>query len=239
MPFADASHDFTGKATFNLLWHALDGTRGLVPCDRMCASVDYYGGNPGQVMAAALDDAMGLLAGTGVLPGTHGAHGFGTSDITKWGWVPAQNKDWADLDPVANAAADLGLLRKPDLGTSGTENRSTWMQSMDVGPSGDHGRQRAAAGRERLHRARRHVQPPFRGSGAAVQPIRVQADAEPERVTRTDRTEEVAIRPCGRANAGGYSIGSLANTFARTGRHWRRRGRSLWFRRNRRAGSSS
>jgi penicillin amidase len=135
VPFADASHNFTGKATYNLLWHALDGTRGLVPCDRMCATVDYYGGNPGQVMAAALDDAMGLLAGTGVLPGTRGALGFGTTDITKWGWVPAQNKDWADLDPVANAAADLGLLQKPDLGTSGTENRSTWMQSMDVGPA--------------------------------------------------------------------------------------------------------
>ena len=111
-----ASHDFTGKATFNLLWHALNGTRGLVPCDRMCATVDYYGGNPGQVMAEALDNAMALPRGTGELPGTHGAHGFGTSDITKWGWVPAQNKDWADLDPVANAAADLGLLHKPDLG---------------------------------------------------------------------------------------------------------------------------
>ena len=135
VPFAANGQDFTGKGTFNLLWHELDGTRGLVPCDRMCATHDYFDGKPDQIMMQALDGALALLAGTDVLPGTHGAHGFGTTDITKWGWVAAQNKDWSDLDPIANTAADLGLLVKPDLGHSATQNRSTWMQAMDVGPA--------------------------------------------------------------------------------------------------------
>ncbi|MDQ1518937.1 MAG: penicillin amidase, partial [Actinomycetota bacterium] len=139
VPFADGNQDFVGKATFNLLWHVLDRTRGLVPCNRLCADVDYFGGHRNAILIGALDDAIALLSGTGVLPGTHGAHGFGTNDITQWGWVPAQNKDWSDLDPVANAAADLGLLQKPALGTSPTQNRSTWMQAMDVAPSGIRG----------------------------------------------------------------------------------------------------
>ena len=54
--------------------------------------------------------------------------------MTKWGWVAYPNKDWSDLDPIANTAADLGLLSKPDLGHSATQNRSTWMQAIDIGP---------------------------------------------------------------------------------------------------------
>jgi penicillin G amidase len=134
VPFAAGGQNFTGKGTFNLLWHALDGTRGVVPCDRLCSTVDYFGGRPEVIMVEALDDAMARLAGTAVLPGTHGAPGFGTTDMSKWGWVAFENKDWSDLDPVANAAADLGLLHKPDLGRSATQNRSTWMQAIDVGP---------------------------------------------------------------------------------------------------------
>jgi penicillin G amidase len=136
VPFAANGQDFTGKGTFNLLWHALDGTGGLVPCNHMCSTIDYFGGHPDVIMVQALDDAMARLAGTGVLPGTHGAAGFGTPDISKWGWIAAQNQDWSDLDPIANAAADLGLLTKPNLGHSATQNRSTWMQAMDVAPRG-------------------------------------------------------------------------------------------------------
>ncbi len=135
VPFADSTHDFTGKMTFNLLWHALDHTHGLVPCDTMCATVEYFGGHPASLFVGALDDAMALLSGTAELPGTQGAHGFGTTDITKWGWTPALNKDWADLDAVANTAADLGLLTKPSLGRSATQNRSTWMQAIDLSRS--------------------------------------------------------------------------------------------------------
>jgi penicillin amidase len=133
VPFADSTANFTGKATFNLLWHAISGTTGLVPCNRMCANVDYLGPDHAAVLVGALDDAMARLSGTDELPGTRGAHGFGTTDITKWGWIANPNKDWADLDPVANAAIDLGLLPKPDLGTSPTQNRSTWMQAIDLG----------------------------------------------------------------------------------------------------------
>jgi penicillin amidase len=141
VPFADAGtgQDFTGKGTYNLLWHVIARTRGIVPCDTLCSSVAWFGGDRAGAMVGALDDAMALLSGTGELPGTRGAHGYGTTDITKWGWVPNHNKDWADLDPVANAAADLGLLSKPDLGTSPTQNRSTWMQAMDVSRAGIHG----------------------------------------------------------------------------------------------------
>jgi penicillin amidase len=136
VPFADAHNDFKGKATYNLVWHALSGTSGLVPCDTMCANVDYFGGDPAARMAEALDTALSTLAGTGTLPGTHGAPAFGTTDMSKWGWVAFHNKDWGDLDPIANAAADLGLLHIPDLGTSPTENRSTWMQAMDASKDG-------------------------------------------------------------------------------------------------------
>ncbi len=134
VPFAANGQDFTSKGSFNLLWHALAGTRGIVPCDNLCATVDYYGGHPGVIMMQALDEAITRLSGTGELPATYGAHGFGTTDMSKWGWVANPNKDWSDLDPVANAAADLGLLHKPDLGQSPLQNRSTWMQAMVVGP---------------------------------------------------------------------------------------------------------
>jgi penicillin amidase len=134
VPFADSTANFTGKGTFNLLWHALSHTSGLVPCNRLCANVDYFGADHAGLLVGALDDALALLSGTGTLPGTHGAPGFGTTDISQWGWVANPNRDWADLDPVANAAIDLGLLTKPDLGHSPTESRSTWMQAIDVGP---------------------------------------------------------------------------------------------------------
>jgi penicillin G amidase len=138
VPFADATQNFTSKATFNLVLHVLAHTHGIVPCNTLCASVNYLGNDRNGLLVGALDDALALLSGTSVLPGTHGATGFGTTAITKWGWVPAQNEDWAaDLDPVANTAVSLGLLHKPDLGTSPTQNRSTWMQAIDLSvPSG-------------------------------------------------------------------------------------------------------
>ncbi|MFN8036353.1 MAG: penicillin acylase family protein [Acidimicrobiia bacterium] len=138
VPFAGTGEgqDFTRQGSYNLLWHALSGTRGLVPCGRLCSTTDYFGGKPDEVLVQSLQDALITLAGTGELPGTHGAHGFGTTDVSKWGWVAFHDKAWNDLDPVANAAADLGLLQKPDLGTSATQNRSTWMQAMDLSPKG-------------------------------------------------------------------------------------------------------
>jgi len=141
VPFGDGStaNDFTSKGTYNLLWHVLGATKGLVPCNRLCAKTDYFGGKTDEVLVQSLVDALGVLAGTAELPGTHGAKGFGTADQTKWGWVAFHDKNWADLDPVANTAADLGLLQKPDLGTSPTQNRSTWMQTMDLSPAGIRG----------------------------------------------------------------------------------------------------
>lgn len=137
VPFAGdgKDNDFTGKATYNLLWHVLGATSGLVPCDRLCAKTDYFGGKTDDVLVQSLQDVVTTLGGTAELPGTHGAHGFGTADVSKWGWVAAHDKDWSDLDPVANTAADLGLLKKPDLGTSPTQNRSTWMQAVELTPS--------------------------------------------------------------------------------------------------------
>ncbi len=202
VPFAANGQDFTGKGTFNLLWHDLDGTRGLVPCDRMCATYDYFDGKPDQLMMQALDDALALLAGTDVLPGTHGAHGFGTTDITKWGWVAAQNKDWSDLDPIANTAADLGLLVKPDLG----HERDPESQHLDAGngcrPGDHHRRKRAPARRERLHLKRRNLQPTLRRPSPALRWLRLQTDGAQESVNDcTPPTRSSPNCPWGTARA--------------------------------------
>ena len=137
VPFAGtaANQDFTSKGTYNLLWHVLGGTKGIVPCDTLCSNEQWLGPKPDATLVGALRDALVALAGKAELPGTHGAHGYGTTDVTKWKWVPNLDKDWSDLDPVANAAASLGLLKKPKLGVSPTQNRSTWMQAMVLTPT--------------------------------------------------------------------------------------------------------
>ncbi len=53
------------------------------------------------------------------------ATGFGTSDISKWGWTPYPDINWDSLDPVA-----LGVTTH--FGSSPSQERSTYMQLLEL-----------------------------------------------------------------------------------------------------------
>jgi hypothetical protein len=75
----------------------------------------------------SLNDAITILSGTGTQLGQE-VPGFGTGDIAKWGYQPAQNVNWTGLlDPLA-----VGVTST--CGTSAAQNRSTFMMAVDVGP---------------------------------------------------------------------------------------------------------
>ena len=53
--------------------------------------------------------------------------GFGTTDVSKWGYQPATDQNWDDLDPLAQAA---GVVTH--CGASASQNRSTFMMAIDA-----------------------------------------------------------------------------------------------------------
>jgi penicillin G amidase len=114
-----------GMATYNLLYHALHVTHGLVPCGTLCYQGGYFGGHRDQLLVESLNDAITILSGTGTQLGQN-VPGFGTTDITKWGYEPAQDQNWDSLDPLA-----VGITTH--CGTSASQNRSTFMMGVDVG----------------------------------------------------------------------------------------------------------
>jgi hypothetical protein len=73
----------------------------------------------------SLNDAITILSGTGTQLGQN-VPGFGTTDIAKWGYQPAQDQNWDSLDPLAQGVTT-------DCGTSASQNRSTFMMAVDVG----------------------------------------------------------------------------------------------------------
>jgi penicillin amidase len=113
-------------ATYNLLYHALHVTHGVVPCGTLCYQ-GYFGGHRDQLLVESLNDAITILSGTGTQLGQN-VPGFGTTDIAKWGYQPAQNQNWDSLDPLA-----VGITTH--CGTSASQNRSTFMMGVDVGPA--------------------------------------------------------------------------------------------------------
>jgi penicillin G amidase len=117
---------FLRDATYNLQYHALAETKALVPCAGLCFSGDYFNSNRDRILVESLNDAVGLLSGTGPLLGNGGAHGFGTPDIGSWGWAPWHDIDWDSLDPLA-----VGVTA--GCGTSPSQERSTYMQAIDLG----------------------------------------------------------------------------------------------------------
>jgi penicillin amidase len=114
-------------ATYNLLFHALHVTHGVVPCGTLCYQGGYFGGHRDQLLVESLNDAITILSGTGTQLGQN-VPGFGTTDIAKWGYQPAQNQNWDSLDPLA-----VGITTH--CGTSASQNRSTFMMGVDVGPA--------------------------------------------------------------------------------------------------------
>ncbi len=131
--FSDASlgmgtfGGLSGMGTYNFLYHILAGTKGLVPCGTLCYQGSYFGGNEDQLLVESLNDATKILSGTGTQLGQD-VPGFGTTDIAKWGYRPAENLNWTGLlDPLA-----IGV--KTTCGVSAAQNRSTFMMAVDVGP---------------------------------------------------------------------------------------------------------
>jgi penicillin G amidase len=115
-----------GMGTYNLLYHILAHTRGIDPCGTLCYQAGYFGGHRQQLLVESLNDAITILSGTGTQLGQN-VPGFGTTDIAKWGYEPAQDQNWDSLDPLA-----AGITTH--CGTSASQNRSTFMMAVDVGP---------------------------------------------------------------------------------------------------------
>jgi penicillin amidase len=113
-----------GMGTYNLLYHALSHTVGVLPCVTLCHH-GYFAGHRAQLLVESLNDAITILSGTGTQLGQD-VPGFGTTDIAKWGYRPAQDQNWDSLDPLAQ-----GLTT--NCGTSASQNRSTFMMAVDVG----------------------------------------------------------------------------------------------------------
>jgi len=116
-----------GMGTYNLLYHILDHTSGVLPCVTLCYQGGYFGGHRNQLLVESLNDAIAILSGTGTQLGQN-VPGFGTTDIAKWGYQPAQDQNWDSLDPLAAGVTT-------HCGTSASQNRSTFMMAVDVGPT--------------------------------------------------------------------------------------------------------
>jgi penicillin amidase len=115
-----------GMGTYNLLYHILAHTRGIDPCGTLCYQGGYFGVHRQQLLVESLNDAITILSGTGTQLGQD-VPGFGTTDIAKWGFEPAQDQNWDSLDPLAAGVTT-------HCGTSASQNRSTFMMAVDVGP---------------------------------------------------------------------------------------------------------
>ncbi len=115
-----------GMGTYNLLYHILAHTSGLDPCGTLCYQGLYFGLHRNELLVESLNDAITILSGTGTQLGQD-VPGFGTTDIAKWGYEPAQDQNWDSLDPLA-----VGVTTH--CGTSASQNRSTFMMAVDVGP---------------------------------------------------------------------------------------------------------
>jgi penicillin amidase len=111
--------------TYNLLYHILAHTKGIDPCGTLCYQGGYFRGHEYQLLVESLNDAITILSGTGTQLGQQ-VPGFGTTDIAKWGYEPAQDQNWDSLDPLA-----VGITTT--CGRSASQNRSTFMMAVDVG----------------------------------------------------------------------------------------------------------
>jgi penicillin amidase len=114
-----------GMGTYNLLYHILNHSTGVLPCATLCYRGDYFAGHRDQLLVESLNDAITILSGTGPQLGQN-VPGFGTTDIAKWGFQPAQDQNWDSLDPLAQGVTT-------NCGTSASQNRSTFMMAVDAG----------------------------------------------------------------------------------------------------------
>ena len=57
-----------GMATYNLLYHTLHKTQGMVPCGTLCYQGGYLAGHSNKLLVESLNDAITILSGTGTSP---------------------------------------------------------------------------------------------------------------------------------------------------------------------------
>jgi len=138
--FSDHSidgNDYQGETTYNMALHILEGAQSGVP---QAYSGDYFGGHRDEIFIESLNDAVTLLQGTAPLPrlsyGTcAGGHvdtfGFGTSDLSLWGYQGPSNLDFDCLDNLGDHMFAAGTL-PTHFGTAPEHNRSTYMQYMTL-----------------------------------------------------------------------------------------------------------
>jgi penicillin amidase len=130
-------NDYLGETMYNMLLHSLRGAASGVP-QRYAG--DYFGGHRDQLLVQSLNDALTLLSGTGPLPqmswgkcdgSTGTVNGFGTADPSTWGWQPPADLDFDCLDSFSNHALAFGT-KPTTFGTAPSENRSTYMQALEL-----------------------------------------------------------------------------------------------------------
>ncbi|MGA2210709.1 MAG: penicillin acylase family protein [Acidimicrobiales bacterium] len=112
--------------TYNFLYHVLAHTPGIVPCGVLCYHGSYFSGEENEILVESVNDAITILSGTGRQLGQD-VPGFGTTDVAEWGYQPALDTNWDNLDPFAAGYS-------VNCGSSPSQNRSTFMMAIDVGP---------------------------------------------------------------------------------------------------------
>ncbi len=117
-----------GDCTYNFLYHALVRLPGVQPCNGICYAGSYFAGHTDQILVESVNDAIAILSGTGQQLG-QAVPGFGTTDVANWGYRPAIDENWDSLDPAAYG------FPATHCGSSATQNRSTFMMAVDVGPT--------------------------------------------------------------------------------------------------------
>ena len=131
-------NDYVGETTYNMFLHLLEGAAAGVP---QHFTGDYFGGHRDELIVQAVNRAIALLAGTAPLPqmgyglcsgGSATVPGFGTPDPHAWGWQPAPSLDFDCLDNFADPLLALGT-QPTTFGRAPEENRSTYMQALEVG----------------------------------------------------------------------------------------------------------
>ena len=131
-------NDYLDETTYNMFLHVLEPATSGVP---QHFTGDYFGGHRDEIIVQSLNDAIALLAGTGPLPqmgfglctgGSAQTPGFGTPDPRSWGWQPPPSLDFDCLDNFADNLLAFGT-QPTSFGRAPEENRSTYMQALEVG----------------------------------------------------------------------------------------------------------
>jgi hypothetical protein len=117
--------DQRGNATYNLTQHILAGTRGLVPCGRLCFRGDYFAGQRDQILVESSNDALAILSGAGRSSTT--ARRSASAPPTSRAGAGARTRTSTGTTSTRWRGA------KTHFGRSRSQERSTYMQLLELG----------------------------------------------------------------------------------------------------------